>query len=167
MPEVTDQIALDPVAKKTVLRLLTYGLYAIGVARGEDRNMFTANWLTQVSFDPPLLALSVENNSHSIDLIAETGVFTVSVLGEDQRDVAGLLGKRWNLRPNKIDEVQTRPGVTGGPILEDALGAVECRVIGSMPAGDSTVLIAEVIVAEAIRGGTPLSMASAGFRHAG
>lgn len=167
MPDVSGPVALDSAAKKTVLRLFTYGLYAVGVAYGADRNMFTANWLTQVSFEPPLLAVSVENDSHSIGLIAESGVFAVSVLGDDQRDIAGLLGKRWNLRPDKVGEVRTRTGATGCPILEDALGAVECRVIGSMPAGDSTVLIAEVIAAEALRGGPPLSMAAAGFRHAG
>lgn len=167
MPDATDHITLDPVARKTVLRQFSYGLYAIGVARDGEHNMFTANWVTQVSFDPPLLALSVENDSHSIGLIAESGVFAISVLGDDQRDLAGLLGKRWELRPDKIDEVRTRTGVTGCPIVEDALGAVECRVVESMPGGDSTLLVAEVIAAEAIRDGTPLTMAAAGFRHAG
>lgn len=167
MPDVTDQVTLDPVAKKTVLRLFSYGLYTVGVAHAEDRNMFTANWLTQVSFEPPMLAISVENDSHSIGLIRESGVFAVSVLGEDQRDLAGMLGKRWSLRPDKLDEVRTRRGTTGCPILMDALGAVECRVVESVAAGDSTVLVAEVIVAEMIRDGTPLTMAAAGFRHAG
>lgn len=167
MPDAAEQIILDPVARKTVLRLFTYGLYAIGVAHGEERNMFTANWLTQVSFDPPMMALSVENDSHSIGLIAESGVFAVSVLGDDQRDLAGALGKRWSLRPDKLDEVPIRLGVTGCPILVHALGAIECRVIGSMPAGDSTVLVAEVVAAEMIRDGKPLTMAAAGFRHAG
>jgi flavin reductase (DIM6/NTAB) family NADH-FMN oxidoreductase RutF len=167
MPDATDQIVLDPAAKKTVLRLFAYGLYAVGVAHGEDRNIFTANWLTQVSFDPPMLALSVENDSHSIGLIADSGVFAVSVLGDDQRDLAGALGKRWSLRPDKVNEVPTRLGVTGCPILAESLGALECRVVGSMPAGDSTVLVAEVLAAEMIRDGTPLTMAAAGFRHAG
>lgn len=163
---MTDTV-LDPAHKKTVLRLFTYGLYAVGVADGEDRNMFTANWLTQVSFDPPLLALSVENDSHSIDLIRRTGVFAVSVFADDQREQAGALGKRWALRPDKIDEVPHRAGVTGCPIMADALGAVECRVMNSMTAGDSTVFLAEVIAAETLREGEPLTMRAAGFRHAG
>src|SRR5581483_553290 len=140
----TQGTALDPAAKKAVLRTFTYGLYAVGVAGGDERNMFTANWLSQVSFDPPLIVISVENDGHSIELIRQSGVLAISVFGEEQRELAGALGKRWRLKPDKIEEVRTRPGSTGCPVLLDALGAVECRVVDSMPAGDSTVFLAEV-----------------------
>ena len=60
---------LDANARRTVLRLFTYGLYVVGVSDGDDANVFTANWLTQVSFDPPLLALSVENGCRSHGII--------------------------------------------------------------------------------------------------
>jgi flavin reductase (DIM6/NTAB) family NADH-FMN oxidoreductase RutF len=92
MTHLSEQVSLDPAGKKAVLRMVTYGLYAVGVAHGEDRNMFTANWLTQVSFEPPLVALSVENDSHSIGLLRESGVFAGSLFGDDQRQEAGLLG---------------------------------------------------------------------------
>jgi flavin reductase (DIM6/NTAB) family NADH-FMN oxidoreductase RutF len=167
MTQPAEQVSLDPAAKKAVLRMVTYGLYAVGVAAGEDRNLFTANWLTQVSFEPPLVALSVENDSHSIGLLRESGVFAVSIFGDDQREEAGLLGKRWKLRPDKIEAVRYRLGVTGCPILSDGLGAFECRVVNSMEAGDSTLFLAGVIHAEVQREGTPLTMQEAGFRHAG
>jgi flavin reductase (DIM6/NTAB) family NADH-FMN oxidoreductase RutF len=167
MTEVIQQAPLDPVAKKSVLRLFTYGLYAIGVAHHDARNLFTANWLTQVSFDPPLLALSVENDSHSIELLRASGVFAVSVFSQDDRERAGALGKRWKLRPTKIDEAPYHLGVTACPVLETALGVVECRVVNSLPAGDSTLFLGEVIHAEAPRAGVALTMAEAGFRHAG
>lgn len=167
MDELSTHPQVDPAARKTVLRMVTYGLYAVGVARGDDRNMFTANWLTQVSFEPPLIALSVENDSHSIDLIRETGVFTVSVFGDDQREQAAALGKRWRLRPDKMREMSYEIGLAGCPYLVDALGYVECAVTDRMAAGDSTLFLAEVTNAEALREGTPLTMAAAGFRHAG
>jgi flavin reductase (DIM6/NTAB) family NADH-FMN oxidoreductase RutF len=167
MTEAIQYAPLDPVAKKTVLRLFTYGLYAIGVAHAGERNLFTANWLTQVSFDPPLLALSVENDSHSIGLLRAGGVFAVSIFSHEDREQAGVLGKRWKLRPTKIEDVHYRLGKTGCPILESALGVVECRVVDSLPAGDSTLFVGEVIHAEALHGGAPLTMAAAGFRHAG
>ena len=52
---------MDPALKKQVLRTFTYGLYAVSCADEGEVNIFTANWLTQVSFDPPMLAVSVEN----------------------------------------------------------------------------------------------------------
>lgn len=161
-------MALDPVARKAVLRQLTYGLYAVSVAAEGQVNAFTANWLTQVSFDPPLVAVSVENASRSIGLIRQSAVFAVNVFAEGQRDLAGALGKSLARAPDKLAGLRYRPGVTGCPILLDALGVVECRVVGSLPAGDSTLFVGEVISAEVLREGpAPLTMQAAGFRHSG
>ena len=58
---------LDLAAKKTVLRQISYGLYAITAAHGGERGVFTANWLSQVSFEPPLLetfAFITRRNAH-------------------------------------------------------------------------------------------------------
>lgn len=44
---------MDPAVKKTVLRHITYGMYAVTAAHDGDRGVFTANWLSQVSFEPP------------------------------------------------------------------------------------------------------------------
>lgn len=168
MTATAEHHPFDPAKRKTVLRMFTYGLYALGTARGDDRDLATVNWATQVSFDPALLAISVQNDSHSIEILRDTGACALSIFGEDQREQAGLLGKRWRLRPDKVEAVVHRPGaMTGCPILENSLGAVECRVRGSMPAGDSTVFLVEPLSAEVFREGTPLTMAAAGFRHAG
>lgn len=164
---IAGSTALDPMARKAVLRLFTYGLYAVGVSRGDEKNLFTANWVTQVSFEPPLIVVSVENSSHSIELLRDHAAFAVSVFSADDREQAGALGKRWELRPTKLDEVAYDLGETGCPILRDALGAVECRITGSMPAGDSTLFLGEVISARIGRAGAPLTMSAAGFRHAG
>ncbi len=157
----------DAGARKTVLRQFTYGLYALGTANGDDHDLATVNWVTQVSFDPPLLAVSVENDSHSIELLRATGVFALSVFGTNQRELAGVLGKRWKLRPEKIDSVGYHLAGNGCPLLDGALGAVECRVTNHMPAGDSTLFLAEVTSSQVLAEGTPLTMGEAGFRHAG
>jgi len=153
--------------RKQCLRLLTYGLYAVTVRRGDEHSAFTANWLTQVSFDPPLVALSVENSSHSIGMIRESGIFTVNLLPSGARDVAGMLGRRWSRVPDKLDRVEHAFGPNGCAIVAGALGYLECRVTSSVPAGDSTVFIAEVTAARHLREGAALTMAESGFRHAG
>ena len=67
-----------------LFRRVTTGVYVIGVAEGERRNAFTAAWLTQVSFDPLLLALSVNPEHASYPLLLGGGGFAVSVLRRDQ-----------------------------------------------------------------------------------
>ncbi len=160
-------MTMDEAAKKEALRLFTYGLYAITSGEGTRVNAFTANWLTQVSFDPPLLALSVENTSTSLGIIRGTRHFAVNVLSADQRDLAGLLGKPYARHPEKITEVTFERTENGTPYITEGAAWVECEVENEMPAGDSTVLLGRVIGAGVLRKAEPLTMLAAGFKHAG
>ncbi|HEX6541011.1 MAG TPA: flavin reductase family protein [Ktedonobacterales bacterium] len=158
---------MDEAAKKEALRLFTYGLYAITCGDEQQRNAFTANWVTQVSFDPPLVMLSIENDSVSLPIIRRTGLFAVNVYSSDQRDLAGLLGKSHSKHPEKLDSVSLGQGETGCPVLSEGIAYVECRVRNEMPAGDSTLLLAQVEGATVLRRTEPLTMLAAGFKHAG
>jgi flavin reductase (DIM6/NTAB) family NADH-FMN oxidoreductase RutF len=157
----------DPAARRAVLRFFTYGLYVVGVSDGSDANVFTANWLTQVSFDPPLLALSVENGCRSHAIIERGRKFAVSVLETGRRDVAGDLGRHSTESPDKLSKVAHRFAANGCPVLDDALGYVACEVESVTPAGDSTVYVARISEAVVLREGEPLTMRESGFRHAG
>jgi flavin reductase (DIM6/NTAB) family NADH-FMN oxidoreductase RutF len=158
---------MDESVKKEALRLFTYGLYAITTGDAERWNAFTANWLSQVSFDPPLVAVSVENASVSLPIIRSSGHFAVNVYGSDQRDLSGVLGKTFAKNPQKLDLLQTEIGETGCPVLTETLAWVECIVENEMPAGDSTLVLGRIVAAHAQKSGEPLTMRAAGFRHAG
>lgn len=158
---------MDDATKKEALRLFTYGLYAVTTGRAEDWNAFTANWLSQVSFDPPLVALSVENASVSLPIIRASGHFAVNVYAADQRELAGQLGKSLAKHREKLAGLSHEIGESGCPLLTDALAWVECHMEGEMPAGDSTLVLGRVISAGVRRQGEPLTMRAAGFRHAG
>ena len=153
--------------KKQVLRTFTYGLYAVSCANEGEVNIFTANWLTQVSFDPPLLALSIENNSKSLPMIFQSQKCTINVLRSGDRELAGKLGKSALQHPDKLNSISFHLGLNGCPILTDALAWVACDILNTIGAGDSTVLIAEVNDVGLLAEGLPLTMAEAGFRHAG
>jgi flavin reductase (DIM6/NTAB) family NADH-FMN oxidoreductase RutF len=158
---------MDPNLKKQVLRTFTYGLYAVSSTNEGEVNVFTANWLTQVSFDPPLLAVSVENISKSLPMILRSRKFTVNVLRSGDRELAGKLGKSALQHPDKLANIKFHLGPNGCPILEDALAWVSCEIRHTARAGDSTMIIAEVIDVAMLGEGQPLTMAEAGFRHAG
>ena len=93
---------MDAQSKKQVLRTFTYGLYAVSCANEGEVNIFTANWLTQVSFDPPLIAVSVENASKSLPMILRSRKFTVNVLRSGDRELAGQHGRCRQYRPYAI-----------------------------------------------------------------
>lgn len=159
---------MNDAAKKTILRHFPYGLYAVTVRHdGEDHGM-TANWVTQASFEPPMIAVAVENTAKTIGMIRDAHHFAVNLLQKDQRDLAGKLGRSSEQAPQKLKGLKTKPApVSGTPVLADALGWVECRLMTTVPAGDHTLVLGEVIEAGVERDGEPLTLQEAGFKYSG
>src|SRR5947208_16228074 len=84
---------MDAAAKKTVLRQFPYGLYVVTVAHGGEEHGMTANWVTQAAFEPPMVAVAVENTSRTIGMIRDAHHFAVNLLQQSQRELAGKLGR--------------------------------------------------------------------------
>jgi len=131
-----------------LFRRLNAGVYVVGVADGERRNAFTAAWLMQVSFDPLLLALSVNPGHASFSLLVGGGGFAVSVLSRDQLELARHFGTRSGRETDKLAGVSWRAGHTGAPILAGAIAYLECRLTGRITAGDHEIVIARPVAGE-------------------
>jgi flavin reductase (DIM6/NTAB) family NADH-FMN oxidoreductase RutF len=160
---------MDEAAKQTVLRHFPYGLYAITVAHGGDGHGMTANWVTQASFQPPMVAVAVENTSKTIAMIRDARYFAINLLHQSQRELAGKLGRSSANTPQKLKGIKTKPAPTSGaPILTDALGWVECRLVATLPAGDHALVLGEVVAAGLEHpDAQPLTLQEAGFTYAG
>ena len=158
---------LDEQAKKTILRKIPHGLYICGVKDGDQVNGFTASWVMQASFKPPLIVNCVNKISISHAMIKASGVFSLSFLGAEQKDVAQQFFKPQRRVGNKFEEVEFYLGETGCPIISDTLGYVECRVVGAVEEGDHTVYVGEVIGAGVHREGDPLLLENTGWNYGG
>jgi flavin reductase (DIM6/NTAB) family NADH-FMN oxidoreductase RutF len=160
---------MDDTAKQTVLRHFPYGLYVVTVAAGGEEHGMTANWVTQAAFEPPMVAIVVENASKTIGMIRDSHYFGVSLLAAGQRDLAGKLGRSSDQAPAKLKGIKTKPApVSKTPVLADALGWVECRAIASLPAGDHTLVLGEVVEAGVeTPDAQPLTLQEAGFKYSG
>ena len=129
----------------SVFRRLTNGVYVIGVAHAARINAFTAAWLTQVSYDPLLVALGINASHASYPLLVESGAFVVNVLREGQLDLATHFGTQSGREVDKVTGMRWRAGQFGAPVLSDALAFLECRVTTTLPAGDHVIVVAEVV----------------------
>jgi flavin reductase (DIM6/NTAB) family NADH-FMN oxidoreductase RutF len=158
---------LDEQAKKTMLRKIPHGLYICGVKDGDEVNGFTASWVMQASFQPPLVVNCVNKNSISHAMIQSSQVFALSFLEDGQKDLAQTFFKPQRRVGNKFEEVEFYLGETGCPIISAALGYVECRVVGSVEQGDHTVYVGEVIASGVHRDGAPLLLESTGWQYGG
>src|SRR5947209_9191210 len=137
---------MDNAVAKKVLRLFNYGLYIVTTASEDgDVGAFTANWLGQVSFEPRMIVVAVEQDAHSLGVIRKSGVVAVNVLESGQRDLAGQFGRSTAKVGNKLEGYEYSAGSTGAPLLSETLGAVECRVAWEKQAGDHVLFAAEVV----------------------
>lgn len=128
-----------------LFRRLTNGLYVVGVAHGNQRNAFTAAWITQVSFDPLLLALSINPAHASYPILMAARGFTVSILRQGQLELARHFGTQSGRVIDKLVGQRWQPALEGAPVLLDAAAYLECRLIDRHTAGDHELVLAQVV----------------------
>jgi len=160
---------MDAAAKQTVFGAFSYGLYAVTLAHGGEEHGMTATWVTQASFEPPMLVVAVENRSRMIGMMRDARHFVINVLREGQGELAAKLGRSSADAPQKLKGTKTKPAPTwGGPILADALGWLECRLVATLPAGDHTLVLGEVGDGGVEHGdAVPLTLQQAGLKYSG
>jgi flavin reductase (DIM6/NTAB) family NADH-FMN oxidoreductase RutF len=128
-----------------LFRTITSGVYVVGAAHGEHLNAFTAAWVAQVSFNPLMLALSVNPDNASYRLIKAGRAFTVNVLAQEQMDLARHFGTKSGRDQDKLAGYAWRAGATGAPILEEALAWFDCRLQLTRRTGDHVLVAGQVI----------------------
>lgn len=159
---------LDEQAKKTILRKIPHGLYICGVKDGEDINCFTASWVTQSSFKPPLVVNCVNTGHKSNEMIKNSGVFSLTFLETEQKEVAKTFFQPLHRVGNKFEDIEFYLGEeTGCPIISDSLGYVECKVVGALEQGDHTVFVGEVIGSGVHREGKQILLENTGWNYGG
>ncbi len=121
--------------------------------KGDKVNLMPASWVTPVSEEPPMIAVAIAKENYTHDMIAETKEFTVNVVGKEHVELVWKTGTISGREVDKVKElkIDLKPSAkVSAPRLADALGVIECRVVESVEAGESTLFIAEVVHAEAV-----------------
>lgn len=123
------------------------GQFATGVtivttrdAEGTPRG-FTANSFTSVSLDPPLVLICIGKHAASLPVFENAEGFAITILAEQQRDVAGLFASQ---RADKFDIADWTPGKADMPIVDGGLAWMECSRHQVVEAGDHIILIGRV-----------------------
>ena len=159
---------MDPAKKKSALRGLSTGAYVVGCkGEGQEVNAYLGTWVTQTSFDPPLVVIAVKVGNTSQEMIASSQVFSVNILDSTQKDLGAKFFKPMRRVGNKFEDVEFYTEVTGAPILTDALRFFECKVVAQVEQGDHWIYVGEVINAGVHRDAEPLTCRDAGWTYGG
>jgi flavin reductase (DIM6/NTAB) family NADH-FMN oxidoreductase RutF len=137
---------MDNDAKKTALRMIPYGLYVLTAEDGEGNvAAATVNWVTQTSFEPPLVAVGVKVDSGAHALIKSTGAFALNVLGKGQQGQAYAFFKPVERDGDTLGAEPCHSGTTGAPILDNSPAFVECKLVDTIEKGDHSLFVGEVV----------------------
>jgi len=140
---------MDAEAKKIALRMIPYGIYVLTAEDGNGNTAAaTVNWVTQTSFDPPLIVVGVKTDSGAYNILKTAGNFALNMLGKGQQGAAFTFFKPARREGNTLSGEPIRKGSTGAPILENATACVECRVEEIVERGDHHIVIGEVVEAK-------------------
>jgi flavin reductase (DIM6/NTAB) family NADH-FMN oxidoreductase RutF len=137
---------MDAEQKKTALRMIPYGLYVLTAQdQSGARTAATVNWVTQASFEPPLVVVGVKADSHAKTVIGASKSFALNFLGKGQEGIAYAFFKSVESDAQQIGGQPYRVGTTGSPVLTGVPGFVECRVIETLEKGDHAIVVGEVV----------------------
>ncbi len=143
------------------------GHFAAGVTVvttiGDDGQPYglTATAFTSVSLEPPLVLVCVDKRAESHPHFHVSRVFAVNFLGVDHEHLSRRFATSGG---DKFKDLDVRRGITGAPLLSEALGYLECRTVDVFEGGDHTIFLGQVEAADA-REGEPLLYFKGAYRR--
>ena len=116
---------------------ISYGLYLVCSGTNEKSSGYVSNTVFQVSSKPPQFAISCSKNNLTAELIADSKVFSISVLEKDtKQQFIGLFGFKSGHNTDKFISFNYLTGKTGVPVVTDnTIAWFECKLIQSMDVG--------------------------------
>lgn len=155
---IRDSLFADTFAK------VTSGVYIVTTSFNGKLNGLSAAWVSRVSFDPPMVVVSVGKGRYSHDLISHSKVFAVNIMGADQIETARFFGSISGRDTDKFAKIPYVTKITGSPILTTTIAYLDCNLVHEYPAGDHTLFVGHVAEAGVLRDEPPLAYKRADFK---
>jgi flavin reductase len=138
---------VDGEALRTLMRRFPAGVAVVTVDADGERLGLTVGTLVPLSLDPPLVGVSISRDAALHELLRRAGGFAVSLLAAGQESTAQHFARGVPPIAHWLG-ITSRQGAGGAPLIEGALGWMECRVEAAHETGDHTLFVGEVLSAE-------------------
>lgn len=153
------------------LRALPYPVLALTATDGAGTHASLVSWVTQVSFEPRLVAVALERDGRALHAVRLAGRFALATLPSSARRTASRVGRTTAEAPAKLDGVRFDAATPGGvPLLAESAHWAECERREELATGDHILVVAEVIAVggnEAEGDAGILTLDGTGWRYAG
>lgn len=122
---------------------------AVATSRlGDITHGMTVNSFISISIEPPLVTVAMNNDTRTLRLVEQSGIFAVTMLSLAQQPLAELFAGRLPDSGDRMNGLDTFELVTGAPLLHGGVAFVDCQVVGRHPLPLSTLFIGEVLAAQ-------------------
>lgn len=149
-------MSLDSETLRRAMRAWTTGV-TIVTARYEDRQYgMTVNSFTSISLEPPLIMVALKTLTHTHDLVVKSGMFAVTILTAEQQELSQRFAGKLPNVSDRFEGVQTEKLFEDIPVFKNGMAYFHCRVVNSLPVGENTLFVAEVVAARGEGEGAPL-----------
>lgn len=139
-PETLNSETLNKVTWK-----IPNALALVGSASGEEWNGMTASWITQLSMEPVLIGVGIDNKAVTHRLISEGGSFTVNIWSSDDTRPFVKFSKPAEREGSTLNGRPVTTGVSGAPIFDEAIAWLDCEVRQTHDLGTHTLFVGEVV----------------------
>lgn len=137
---------MTPRALRDAMGCLATGVCVVTtVLDGADVAM-TANSVTSVSLEPPLVLFCVVSGSRFAEAVVAEGRWGISVLEATAFDLSAHFARPGRGSDGQLERVRHHRGpVTGVALLDASVAEVECRTEATHPAGDHVIVVGRVV----------------------
>lgn len=149
-------MTLDPEQLRHAMRAWTTGVTVVTATHDGQQYGMTVNSFTSISLDPPLVSLALKKLTHTHELVEKSGEFAVTILAADQKELSDRFAGKHPEIKDRFAGVSTETLVLNAPLLKGGMAYFNCRVVNSIPLGENTLFVAEVIAAQGDGTGEPL-----------
>ena len=138
-------MALDDQLVNRITWKIPNALALIGSRSGDERNAMTASWITQLSMEPVLIGVGVDNTAVTHRLISQGGSFTVNLWSADDTRVFVKFSKPATYADGTLNGRAVREAATGAPVFEEAIAWMDCEVRHAFDLGTHTLFVGELV----------------------
>ncbi|MFP3907436.1 MAG: flavin reductase family protein [Acidimicrobiales bacterium] len=138
-------MAIDEELINKVTWKIPNALALVGSRAGDERNAMTTSWITQLSMEPVLIGIGVDNDAVTHRLITDGGGFTVNLWDADDTKVFVKFSKPATYEDGTLNGRAVTEATTGAPVFDEAIAWMDCEVRQHLDLGTHTLFIGEVV----------------------
>ena len=152
--------------RKQSLRMFSYGVYILSSVNKGEYCVSTVTWVSQASFEPPMISVCIKRNSASYEIVKKRGEFILHLLGDNQKELASTFFKPTIFENEKLNG-QEFSLENNLPLLKNIPAYIQCKVVEILENGDHPLFLAEVVDAKINNDSNPLELRKTGWTYGG